>query len=339
VLHIAQNLFRPCHAAFFLAVFLFNPASTYAQGRLPTLDGAAPIIIAHRGASGIMPEHTLAGYALAIKQGADYIEPDLVMSKDGHLMVRHDRFLSTSTDVADHAEFQNRKRLKAGYEKADWFVEDFTLKELRSLRAVQPRKARSEEWDGLFAIPTFEEVLELVQDYSERNDHAIGVYPEVKSPEFFKTNGLDPLPPLMRAVKKYGFDQPGSKIFIQCFEPDFLKRLNGITEIPLIQLTAPKSNIALEEIKDYAQGVGPSKALLVDQQGRDNGYVAKAHALGLMVHAWTFRDDELHALFKGEAGAEYKLFLALGIDGLFSDFPATADAIRKIFYPKKQAGQ
>lgn len=323
-----QSMSKPLCAMFLWGLFLIQSEAGFGQNIQSTLDGKPPIIIAHRGASGERPEHSLAAFALAMQQGADYIEPDLVMTKDGHLLVRHDRFLSSSTDVADHLEFLNRKIRKPGYAEADWFVEDFTLAEIRTLRARQPRKGRSDQWDDLFSIASFEEVLQLVKDHSERTGHPIGVYAEVKSPDFFRGLRLDPVPPLLAGLKKYGFDTPQSKIYIQSFDANFLKRLKTQTEFPLIQLISPRANIPLTQIKNYAAGVGPAKNMLVDAQGKDNGFVKKAHDLGLKVHAWSFRDDDLHAIFKGEAAAEYNLFFALGIDGLFSDFPESAFTAR-----------
>ncbi len=338
-----------------------SPGDMVDDDRWATLTGAAPLIIAHRGASGERPEHTLSAYALAIEQGADIIEPDLVVSKDGVLMARHDRYLSTTTDIADHPEFADRKRPDAyaaeeGLTRADWWVEDFTLAELKTLRARQPRPDRSKEFDGQFGIPTFTEVLDLATRKSKETGRAIGVYPETKHPGFFEEIGLDFEAPLLAALK--GFDN--GPVFIQSFEADILKRLRGKTAASLVQLVyeeAPGAgvNIPLTDIKDYAQGVGPAKGLLIDEDG-PSGFVSEAHRLGLFVHPWTFREDDASGDFadalsalredalRGQtlAGASanqseafdiYQRELvgayALGIDGVFTDFPDSAVVVRE----------
>ena len=175
-----------------LAVMTMPPV--HASPGWNTLTGQPPVIIAHRGASGERPEHTLAAYSLAIEQGADFIEPDLVMTKDGVLIVRHDRYLSTTTDVSAHPEFADRRVEKEG--RQDWWAEDFTLEEIKTLRAVQPREGRAKDYDGQFEIPAFEEVLALRAKASEETGRIIGVYPETKHPAAPAALGLDPAPEL-----------------------------------------------------------------------------------------------------------------------------------------------
>lgn len=295
-----------------------------------TLSGEPPLVIAHRGASGLRPEHTLAGYELAIEQGADVIEPDLVMTADGALVVRHDHYLSTTTDVADHPEFADRRREQDG--RADWWVEDFTLAEIRTLRAIQPWPGRDQSFNGTFTIPTFEEVLDLAAEYGVSSE------PEVKSPGHFASIGLDPLPELVRILRERGLDTADAPMTVQCFEPDFLARLDGEIDTPLAMLVFAmreldpaadplQPTVALEDLAVFADAVGPAKALVITDAGEDTGFVDRAHALGLAVHPWTFRDDVPVA---GTIGIEAELerIFRLGVDGVFADFPATAVAVR-----------
>ena len=295
-----------------------------------TLSGEPPLVIAHRGASGLRPEHTLAGYTLAIEQGADVIEPDLVMTSDGVLVVRHDYYLSTTTDVADHPEFADRRREQDG--QADWWVEDFTLAELRTLRAVQPWPQRDHGFDGEFLIPTFEEVLDLA------DEHGVHTEPEVKVPGHFVAIGLDPLPELVRILRERGLDTADAPVTIQCFEPDFLARLDREIDTPLAMLVFPmreldpaadplQPTVALDELALFADAVGPAKGLIITPEGEDTGFVARAHALGLAVHPWTFRDD-VPVADGMDIETELDRVYRLGVDGVFADFPATAVAVR-----------
>jgi len=295
-----------------------------------TLSGAPPLVIAHRGANGELPEHTLEAYTLAIEQGADIIEPDLVLTSDGVFVVRHDRYLADSTDIADHPEFADRRRIEGG--RDDWWVDDFTFAEIRTLRARQVRAGRPTEFDGLYLIPTFEEVLDLAAA------HGVATEPEVKSPSQFIAAGLDPLPELVRILRLRGLDTADAPIAIQCFEPDFLARLNGVIDTPLLMLVFQMQElepdldpliptVALEDMVAFADGVGPYKALLVDGDGMDTGFIARAHALGLPVHPWTFRDDD--PVGDGaDIETELRRIYDLGADAVFTDFPATAVRVR-----------
>lgn len=304
-----------------------------------TLDGEAPIVIGHRGASGMRPEHTLAAYDLAITQGADFIEPDLVMTADGVLVCRHDRYLSTTTDVSDRPDFADRRRAANTVDgpREDWWVEDFTLGELRTLRARQPFPGRSPDYDGQELIPTFEEVVELVQRRSAELGRTIGIYPETKSPTYFSGIGLDMTEPLIEALEAAGWTAADAPVFIQSFEPEILRTLDARIETPLVQLVyvdptsadgaPPRPNIALDEVVDFVDGVGAQKTLIIDDAGEPTGFVAQAHAHGLVVHAWTFRDDQPPP--DGAAiEAELERIFAMGVDGVFSDFPATALRVR-----------
>ena len=313
-----------------------------------------PIIIAHRGASGERPEHTLGSYELAIDQGADYIEPDLVSTKDGVLVARHENEISETTDVAAHPEFADRKTTKTidGQRLTGWFTEDFTLAELKTLRAKerlpQLRPANT-AYDGHWDVPTFHEIIALVKRREQETGRRIGLYPETKHPSHFRALGLPLEERLVATLAKAGYDGADDPVFIQSFEVDNLKRLNGMTELPLIQLMAsvagppdhPDTTYAamstpegLAKIALYADGVGLEKAMVIPRaaDGRlaaPTSIVTDAHAAGLKVHVWTFRRENyfLPGEFKagespvavGNVGAEIKAFLATGIEGLFSD--------------------
>jgi glycerophosphoryl diester phosphodiesterase len=297
-----------------------------AQPTYPTLSGGAPIVIAHRGASGALPEHTLEAYTLAIQQGADFIEPDLVMTKDGVLVARHDRFLSTTTDVSDHPEFADRKRVQetSAGERDDWWTEDFTLAEIKTLRARQPYAGRSKAYDDQFEIPTFAEIVDLAIA------SGIGLYPETKSPSYHAAIGLDMKAPLLDALA--GVQVP---VFIQSFEAQILRDLDPLTEFKLVQLISgdPRAVIAgheppLEQVGAYADGVGPYKQLLWAQPGLPSDFIERAHAFGLVVHPWTFRDDNLPEHYTSSE-AEIAAHLEIGVDGVFTDFPETVAKLRR----------
>ena len=298
------------------------PPEALSETRWATLSGEPPLVIAHRGASGERPEHTLEAYRLAIAQGAEVIEPDLVITSDGVLVARHDRYLSTTTNIADHPEFADRRRVEG--ERNDWWVEDFTLEELRRLRARQPFPGRSQDYDDQYLIPTFEEVLDLAAEAGVRTE------PEMKAPGRFVEAGLDPLPVLVDILRARGLDGADATTSIQCFEPDFLVRLDAEIDTPLLMLvfeTGQGPSVTLDAMADFADGVGPQKTLAVDETGADTGYIARAHALGLAVHPWTFRDDA-PAPDGVSIEEELRRFYALGADGVFTDFPATAVRVR-----------
>lgn len=332
--------------------------------QVATLSGNPPIIIAHRGASGERPEHTLAAYALAIEQGADFIEPDLVLTRDGVLVARHENDISETTDVADRPEFAGRKTVKTidGERHEGWFTEDFTLAELKTLRAKErlpELRAANAEYDGRFEVPTFEEILQLLQRHQEQSGKRIGVYPETKHPGYFRTLGLDHDEAMLRLLKQYGYDGKADPVFIQSFEVGNLIALNRKTDIRLVQLVAGEGGppddrkltyvsmltpAGLKKVAAYADGIGPSKDLVIDrnavgQLGAPTGLVAMAHKAGLVVHPWTFRRENyfLPTDFKsgidprdpGDLAGEIAAFVAAGVDGLFSDNPAIAVAAIK----------
>jgi len=297
-----------------------------------TRSGEAPLVIAHRGASGERPEHTLAAYELAIEQGADVIEPDLVVTADGVLVARHDAYLSTTTDVSSRPEFADRQREL--FERNDWWVFDFTLAELRTLRAVQPMDNRSDEYDGMYDIPTFEEILGLVAARQAECACVIALEPEVKHPAEFAAIGLDPLPLLNAVLLEHGLYAEDAPIVIQSFDPGFLIRMNAVAPVRLAMLYSgpdepgyDMDGYPLDAVAQFADALGANKALLFDEDGNDSGLVGQAHALGLDVHAWTVRDDR-EPVVGDSVEDELRALYALGVDGVFADFPATALAVR-----------
>ncbi|RYY93292.1 MAG: glycerophosphodiester phosphodiesterase, partial [Alphaproteobacteria bacterium] len=224
------------------------PGGSAAKGDWPydSLGHKTPLLIAHRGASGHMPEHTLEGYQRALNDGADCIEPDVVFTKDGVLVARHDTFLSTTTDVASKPEFANRKRKSPDpeFDKEDWWVADFTLAELKTLRAVQQFKQRPKTFDGFYQIPTFDEVLELAKSRVTVTSEPVCVYPEAKSPAYHAAIGhADMAEKILASLKKYGMDGAGSRVFIQSFEPDFVKKIDAMTDLPVVMLVGDKAGL------------------------------------------------------------------------------------------------
>lgn len=324
----------------------------------PALPPAPPIVIAHRGASADRPEHTLAAYALAIEQGADFIEPDLVSTKDGALVARHENEISGTTDVADHPEFGGRRTTKTidGETISGWFTEDFTLAELKTLRArerlPQLRPANT-AFDGQETIPTLAEIIALAKAATQRTGRTIGIYPETKHPSHFAALGLPLEPPLLAELARAGWTQADSPVFIQSFEVGNLKALAGKTKVRLIQLIGDGTSgdgasydamltpAGLKAIAAYAAGIGPNRDRIIPRDAAGallapTALVADAHAAGLQVHPWTFRPENyfLGLAFRtpgaptrrGDAVGEIRAYLATGIDGVFSDLPAAAVA-------------
>ena len=346
-----------------LAFMLFTGCTADVVTAQPTLDGQPPIVIAHRGASGERPEHTLAAYKLAIDLGADYIEPDLVLTKDGVLVARHENEISETTDVANHAEFAGRKATKTidGQKVTGWFTEDFTLAELKTLRARERLpKLRSTEYDGQFEIPTFEEILALLAEANKDRKKPVGVYPETKHPSYFVSIGLPHEAPLLAVLDRFGYRGRTAPVFIQSFEVGNLMDLRAKSDLPLIQLmdaeggpadrpgtsyAAMTSPAGLKMIAAYANGIGPNKAMVIprgalDRLGKPTNLVRDAHAAGLKVHPWTFRRENyflplgdkggVNPAGHGDLAGEITAYLKTGIDGLFSDNPHEAVAtIRK----------
>ncbi|WP_373488799.1 glycerophosphodiester phosphodiesterase [Blastomonas sp.] len=314
----------------------------------------SPLVIAHRGASGERPEHTLTAYELAIDQGADYIEPDLVITKDGVLVARHENEISETTDVADRPEFADRKTSKRidGQTMSGWFTEDFTLAELKTLRAKErlPQlRPANMAYDGKDEVPTLIEIIALVKRKEVASGRRIGLYPETKHPSFFRAAGLPLEEPLVRDLNAAGYTGADAPVFIQSFELGNLERLRDMTDLPLIQLMAsqggppdrPDVSYAamttpewLAKLAGYVQGVGAEKSLVIPRDaagalGTPSNLVRDAHAAGLKVHVWTFRRENfflpgglksgVDPRDAGDLDAEIKAFMATGIDGFFTD--------------------
>jgi glycerophosphoryl diester phosphodiesterase len=321
-----------------------------------------PLVIAHRGASGERPEHTPSAYRLAIAQGADFIEPDLVMSKDGVLVCRHENEISGTTDIADRPEFAARRAEKTvdGVAASGWWAEDFTLAELKTLRCKErlPRlRPANVAYDGHDQIVTFAEALALAREAG------VGIYPELKHPSFLREHGLDPVPALIDAVRAGGGQAAADRMFVQCFEVGPLLQLAQMSSMrwTCIQLIAASGGPWDRRDMSYTEmlsdaglramqyeraiaGVGVEKTLVIprDAAGRSlppSDLVARAHAAGLLVHVWTMRAENYFLPLElrrgenlaahGDFAAELAAFYAAGVDGVFSDFPATAVAARK----------
>lgn len=343
-----MNLPEADEVEFVMIRFFLLIAMVIAPGTPFAADARSPLVIAHRGASGHLPEHTLEAYRLAAEMGADYIEPDLVATKDGVLIARHENEISGTTDVA--AKFPTRKTAKTidGRVMEGWFSEDFTLAEIKTLRAVERLTSRSHANDGKFEIPTFAEVIELANAEGQRRGRPVGIYPETKHSTYFARIGLPLEPALVKALTEAGLNRADAPVFVQSFEVSNLQRLRKSLRVPLIQLlsgpdeqpydqeaagtkltyAAMISDQGLKDIAAYAQGIGPPKEFVFGPAAGD--LVKRAHAAGLKVHPYTFRSDPpfLAADYKGDPAAEYCRFFTAGIDGLFSDFPDAAVAAR-----------
>jgi len=286
-----------------------------------------PLVIGHRGAPGYRPEHTLASYRLAIALGADYVEPDLVSTRDGVLVARHEHEIGATTDVAGRREFADRLTTTVvdGQEVTGWFSEDFTLAELKSLRAVERLPAlrpRNVRYDGRYEVPTFDEVLTLVADESRRLGRRIGVCPETKHPSYFASIGLALEAPLLATLTRHGLGRAGDPVFIQSFEPGNLQWLRSRTALPLVQLVAATGRVdlvtgtGLRRVATYADAVGVAKDLVTPD------VVADAHAAALKLHVWTLRDET-------DSIEDTQALVQIGVDGLFTDHPdTTLEAVR-----------
>src|SRR5918992_2195500 len=326
-------------------------------------DRASQLVIGHRGASGYRPEHTLAAYKFAARLGADYIEPDLAITKDGVLVARHEPEIEDTTDVEQHPEFADRRTEKTidGTTFEGFFVEDFTLAELKTLRATEripaQRPGNAAAYDGLYKIPTLQEVLDLRKRLSRNLGREIGVYPETKHPTYFRGIGKPLEEPLIRILRENGLDKRNAPVFVQSFEISNLKMLNRELKVPIVQLLGAKAQRpydrvvsgdprtyeqmatpeGLRDIARYADGVGPSKDYIVPRDAATQcslapmTFVRDAHRAGLLVHPYTFRAEnnflpcELRSSAvltrHGDAEAEVRQFFELGVDGVFIDHP------------------
>jgi glycerophosphoryl diester phosphodiesterase len=341
-------------------VVAFAAAAQTMPPLTPTLSGGAPLVIGHRGAAGHRPEHTLASYSLAIDYGVDFIEPDLVSTKDGVLIARHENDISGTTDVAQ--KFPGRRTTKTidGKPIEGYFTEDFTLAEIKTLRAKERLAFRNQGWNGIYQIPTLQEVIELAKRRSLETGRTIGIYPETKHPSYFRSIGLALEPPLIKTLTDNGYTDANAPVFIQSFEVQNLKDLSKLTKMRLVQLMEdaklkPYDFVVagdrrsygdlmtpegLAAIATYASGIGPFKRSIVPQ-GADKALlpptslVADAHKAGLVVHPYTFRDEpEFLAPDYGlDPVKEYLQFFRLGVDGVFSDFGDTAVRAKRLMWP------
>ena len=352
--------------ALLTVALLMITASAHADAGSPAK--ASPIVFGHRGAAGYRPEHTLASYELGARMGADFIEPDLVSTKDGHLVVRHEPEIGGTTNVADHPEFADRKTTKVidGISYTGWFTDDFTLAELKTLRAKERLpdvRQRNTIYDGRYEIPTLQEVIDLRAKLSKELGRTVGIVPEVKHSSYFKAEGLAIEPKLVKALRDNGLDKAGSPVVVQSFETANLEELNDEIDVPLVALldsptivpgdvqaaggTSTFADLATPEglkgLAAFADWVGPSKTYIIptDAAGEwkaPTTFVADAHAAGLKVVPYTFRNENqfLPPSLRssadpnayGDAFSEYKAFFDLGVDGVFSDNPDTAVAAR-----------
>lgn len=362
-------------------VLLDAPIATPNLAGLPTLGGRPPLVIGHRGSSGTRPEHTLEAYRVAIEAGADFIEPDLVVTKDGVLVARHEpviavldkdgRMLEATADVATRPEFKDRLKTKTldGQDVTGYWVEDFTLAELKTMRAVERLPAlRGKAFDGRFEIPTLAEVIALVKDTEARTGRKVGIYPETKHPTYMaQVVGVNTSQLLIDTLVREKFTDP-TRVYIQSFETANLKELAATimpkagVKLPLAQLVSgPKdvpydwaakgdtrtysaltTDAGLKEVASYASGVGATKRWIIDEQGATTDFVGRAHAAGLLVHAWTFRNEPTYLLpgYASDPEAEMRQALRAGVDGLFTDFPATgAKVVGSVTTPEVRSPQ
>ncbi|MFI8436431.1 glycerophosphodiester phosphodiesterase [Streptomyces sp. NPDC079020] len=327
-------------------------------------DLPVPTVIGHRGASGYRPEHTLGSYRLALDMGAHIVEQDLVPTKDGHLVCRHENDITATTDVADHPAFASRRTTKKvdGVSLTGWFTEDFTLAELKTLRAKERIPGTRQEntlYDGRWEIPTFEEVLRWADKEGRRRGRPVWLYVETKHPTYFRGLGLGLEEPLARLLRRYNRHRANSPLILQSFEPGSIQRLSRLVATPrVVLLSGPKERpwdfveagdprtvadlvkpAGLKWMASFAQGIGPTLDLIIpkDASGRltsPTSLVKDAHAQGLVLHPYTMRNENsfLPADFRrgtdpsayGDAFGAFRAYFATGIDGIFSDNPDTA---------------
>jgi glycerophosphoryl diester phosphodiesterase len=366
-------LIKAASLAILLAASIATPVLADNNGK------TVPLVIGHRGgATGYLPDHTLENYALGIELGADFVEPDLVATKDGILIARHEPNLIATTNVKDLPQFAGRKRTAVidGAAETGFFASDFTLAEIRTLRAVQPLPLeRDTRFDGKFQIPTFDEVIAFVKRKSLEKGRTIGIYPETKHPTYHQSIGLALEDRLLNALTRAGWNSRSAPVFIQSFETANLRYLHERTKVRLVQLVDaddvnPDGTLSfvppfdkpydwvvshrpglfsdllteagLAEVRRYADGIGPWKPYIRSSKLGADGQrhllpptdlVQRAHARGLVVHPYTFRNEQrrLAADYRQNPVNEYLDFYQLGVDGLFSDFADTAFVARAMF--------
>ncbi|GAA3960206.1 glycerophosphodiester phosphodiesterase [Actinomadura viridis] len=334
----------------------------------PGMVGEHPTVFGHRGAAGYRPEHTSGSYELAVQMGADYIEPDLVPTKDGELVARHENEIGGTTDVARRAEFADRRTTKTidGRKVTGWFTEDFTLAELKTLRAVErlpEARQHNTLYDGRYPLMTLQEIIDLAERLGREHKRTVGVFPETKHPTYFRSIGLPLEEPLIRTVKRNGLDRPDGRLVVQSFEPTSLRRLTRELRVTALQAIstsgAPYDTVAaghgptfadmttpagLREIRTYADWIGPDKRLVIPLRedgslGAPTTLARDAHAAGLRISAYTFRNENqfLPAGLRtgtdpnayGRAFEEYAAYFRAGLDAVVSDNPDTAVIARE----------
>lgn len=374
-----RTALRAVAAAALLATWALGAA---AQAWPPT-----PTVIAHRGASALRPEHTLAAYQKAIDDGADIIEPDLVITRDGVLVARHENAIAivnadgsvkeATTDVADRPEFAARKATKTidGQAVTGWFTEDFTLAELKTLRArerIPGQRPANVAYNGQFEVPTLQEVIDLAKAAGAKAGRVVGIYPETKHPTYFQSIGLPLEAPLLAVLEKNGWNHQDAPVFVQSFEVANLQAIRKRSSVRLVQLVAPSGRPydfvargaaetrgyadlitpeGLQQVARYANAIGPYKTLVAPVKdglpGQPTGLVERARAAGLAVHIWTLRPENAFlpaglkkapasdATLRGDSVAEITAYLRAGIDGFFTDDPAVGRAAVQAFTPAK----
>ncbi|MFZ3469169.1 glycerophosphodiester phosphodiesterase [Streptomyces sp. 4.24] len=336
-------------------------------------DLPVPTVIGHRGASGYRPEHTIASYQLALDLGADVVEQDLVPTKDGHLVCRHENEIGGTTDVADHPAFAARKTTKTvdGVPVTGWFTEDFTLAELKTLRAkerIPAVRQRNTLYDGRWDVPTFEEVLRWADREGKRRGKRVWLHVETKHPTYFRGLGLGLEEPLARLLRRHGRDGRGAPLFLQSFEPSSIQRLSRLVSAPRVVLLSAAGTrpwdfeaakdprtvadlvkpAGLKWIAGFAQGIGPTMDLILPRDaagrlGAPTTLVADAHAQGLILHPYTARNENsfLPAEYRkgtdpaayGDAFGAFRTYFEQGIDGIFTDQPDTGLLAAEAFRP------
>ncbi|MEU6144830.1 glycerophosphodiester phosphodiesterase [Streptomyces sp. NPDC047081] len=345
-------------------------ATQYGFGGLKSLP--KPTIIGHRGASGYRPEHTFGSYNLALDLGADIVEAgDLVPTKDGHLVCRHEPEIGGTTNVADHPEFAGRKTTKVldGVSTTGWFTEDFTLAELKTLRAIEripANRPHNTIYNGRWEIPTFEEVLKWQDEQTRKRGRQVWIYPETKHPTYFRKLGLGLEERVAKLLHKYGKDKRNSPVILQSFEPSSIQRLNTLVDNPLVVLlsaanTRPWDFVeagdtrtvadlitpkGLREIAGYAQGLGPTLDLIITKKAdgsldKETTLVSDAHKVGLILHPYTMRNENPFLPLEYRKGTDadaygdpfgaFKRYFATGIDGVFTDNADTGVLAREDF--------
>ncbi|MEV2254676.1 glycerophosphodiester phosphodiesterase [Streptomyces sp. NPDC050147] len=334
-------------------------------------DLPVPTVVAHRGASGYRPEHTIGAYQLALDMGAHVIEQDIVPTKDGHLVCRHENDITGTTDVAAHPEFASRKTTKTvdGTSYTGWFTEDFTLAELKTLRAkerIPGTRQRNTLYDGRWDVPTLEEVFRWADKQGRERGKRVWLHIETKHPTYFRKLGLGLEEPLAKLLRKYGRHKKGSPNFLQSFEPSSIQRLNKLVDPPLVVLLSGASSRPWDFVEagdprtvadlikpegltwmaSFAQGIGPTLDLIIPRKpdgslGTPTTLVKDAHQAGLILHPYTMRNENtfLPTNFRkgtdpaayGDAFGAFKAYFETGIDGIFSDNCDTALLARADF--------